>query len=676
MAENSVIGLDIVARLDQFKAEMAKIPDIGGKEAKALAAQLTRDIKAAETAAKKAADATKKAADGAKGAAKGFESFKDAADLVGMGEMAEKAGKLGGVMGALANPVGLAAAAFAAVVASVGAGVAALGAAVFASDEALASLEGFKDIGSDFYPAVPKSTLDSIAAVNASTEALGSIWDRLVVDVGANVAPAFEKVANVAVGLALTAMDTFEAFVKGKSLLHEFAVFMVEKVVDAIMGPITPLEKLAGAIVLAAQIAGVTLPSGVESALTGFSELNHSIAENTVSFYEGAAAGSDLADGFDALADRGSKFIHIQQRATAALKGGKKGADEAAAALKALNDEMARQEKLAEANRKTYDDALAKLADLEEADKRAMMSAEERATAEHADALRELEDLRNKALAVTTTTAGQETVEQEFRAASLAENDAYYAKLDELRKADKEKAKQASDDKAKEEQEALAQLYEEGAQLAADAASAIQESFADAYDVLQGNVTDLMEWQAAADEYLTESQKKALDERIKKQKQAARAAFEAQKAAAMVEAAINTALAVSQALGSASWPYNLIPAGFALAAGLAQEAAIASTQPAFHAGGPMDMAPDEMNVTARGGEWMLNPVGRRMYGDEDLRRANAGQSPGGREVIAVSVYKHTRQVDRWKSDGLAAGDPIYRAIQEGKLVGHRSDRSR
>jgi len=61
-------------------------------------------------------------------------------------------------------------------------------------------------------------------------------------------------------------------------------------------------------------------------------------------------------------------------------------------------------------------------------------------------------------------------------------------------------------------------------------------------------------------------------------------------------------------------------------------------------------------------------------GDADLTRANAGQSPRGGDVVAVSVYKHTRQVDRWKRDGLNAGDPIARAIDRGRLVGHRSNR--
>ena len=39
---NETVGIDIVARLDQFKASLAKIPGIGAKEAKALTAELAK----------------------------------------------------------------------------------------------------------------------------------------------------------------------------------------------------------------------------------------------------------------------------------------------------------------------------------------------------------------------------------------------------------------------------------------------------------------------------------------------------------------------------------------------------------------------------------------------------------------------------------------------------------
>ena len=157
---------------------------------------------------------------------------------------------------------------------------------------------------------------------------------------------------------------------------------------------------------------------------------------------------------------------------------------------------------------------------------------------------------------------------------------------------------------------------------------------------------------------------------------AARTAFALAKAVGIAQVGIDTAAAVSRvnATWAAAPPVALALSIAAVAVGAAQAGAIAAQQPSFHSGGPLDMAPDEMNVTARRGEFVMNPQGRAALGDQTLERANAGMGGGSQNVIAVSVYKHTRQVDRWKRDGLDAGDPIARAITAGRLVGHRSNR--
>jgi hypothetical protein len=56
---NEVVGIDIVAKLDGFRKEMATLPTTAGSEGKKLAVQLSREIKAAEKAAKDAAKAAK-----------------------------------------------------------------------------------------------------------------------------------------------------------------------------------------------------------------------------------------------------------------------------------------------------------------------------------------------------------------------------------------------------------------------------------------------------------------------------------------------------------------------------------------------------------------------------------------------------------------------------------------
>ena len=211
--------------------------------------------------------------------------------------------------------------------------------------------------------------------------------------------------------------------------------------------------------------------------------------------------------------------------------------------------------------------------------------------------------------------------------------------------------------------------------MASSVAGAMSFGWGRAHEVMLDDAVRLQDYQMEAGEHLTKRQNRQLSKRIEDQKRAARNAFEVQQAAAASQAAVQTALAVATALGSAPWPASLIPAAGALAAGVAQQQAIARQRPSFHRGGGVDMAPDELTATVRRSEFVLNPTGRDMMGDGALHRANAGQSSGGgQNVIAVSVYKHTRQVDRWKRDGLSSGDPISRAIQRGQLVGHRSNR--
>lgn len=59
---NEVVGIEIRAELAGLRADLAKIPEIGGKEARAMASALSREIKRAERASAKAAEQSKKTA--------------------------------------------------------------------------------------------------------------------------------------------------------------------------------------------------------------------------------------------------------------------------------------------------------------------------------------------------------------------------------------------------------------------------------------------------------------------------------------------------------------------------------------------------------------------------------------------------------------------------------------
>lgn len=653
MAEN-VIGIDIVARLDDFRAELAKIPDIGGKEAKALTAQLSKEIKAAESAAKKAADAAKTIKPAMDGAADATKRFGDNA-----GKLGSNAGKLAGILDTLVPGAGE----LARTVADV----------ADAGEVASVASEGFGlSLGSILTVAGPVALAIGALALAYSHYKAELVEAERKQEQALHIS---EDVQTLTDQIAKSKRDLAKA-VGGATAVEAENAEIQERWTEAGEKANKTLREKEAELKAALATEQRYVSDGLMSHQKTLDELTASLEQNAVE----QKRNTDLAS-LGAQTDMDAReAARLKAEADAhATKNAAAKAEAAQDAAKAAEEEAKAQE---EARRAALDYASA-IEDIEGITHDAARS--------QMDDYELLADDRDKQLAhisESTMQAGQAAIasgedvwgklaeiDAKGTAASQGTWDAYYADLDALRQEDKDKAEKATDEKANQEKEALAQLYEQGASMAADAAGAISESFGDAYDTISGNVTDLMDYQSAADEHLTDSQKKALKERIKEQKKAAREAFEAQKAAAMVEAAIQTALAVSQSLGSAPWPYNLIPAGFALAAGLAEEAAIASTQPAFHSGGPLDLAPDEMSITARKGEYMVNPTGRSVLGDQTLRDANSGKSSsGGGNVYAVSVYKHTRQVDRWKKDGLLAGDPISKAITEGKLVGHRSNR--
>jgi hypothetical protein len=169
----------------------------------------------------------------------------------------------------------------------------------------------------------------------------------------------------------------------------------------------------------------------------------------------------------------------------------------------------------------------------------------------------------------------------------------------------------------------------------------------------------------------TQAEKEMADKRVAATRDAARKAFLIDQAAKMASAAAATALAIVQALASAPPPYNFIAAGAVGAAGLIQQAAIASQQPSFHAGGFVGggMAPDEQQATVRRGEAVLNPAGRRAMGDDAIRAANGGMG-GGQTIVVQQVYRH-RVFDSFVRDNLRTRGPLSQALGAGSRAGQR-----
>jgi len=573
-----------------YASELAKVPGVTDKAAAAAALKMGQQFAKMEAdAAKSAKGAAKQSGD----AWKGVGSSMKALGLEGLKGQIEDTAEAFTALAA--DPLVAAAAGFAAIAAAAGLGVVALGAATLAADDALTALDGFKAIGSDFYPAVPKETLQSIKNVNAAFDALISIGQRLVVDVGGNVAPAFEKAANAAVGLALEGMELFEAFSKGRNLLEDFAVFMAEGFFGALLAPLAPLQGLAKSIVYLSEVTGVALPAGAKDALIAFDNLNKTLAKSAITAIEGSDTVKTLGTSLEGASAKGAAFIQTQERVTAAQKNGAKAAKEQADAEKKAAED------LAEARKKAADAYKADVAEEDRAQKdfasgiERLQEASKKATNAQLSGVAAIKAAKKEELAALEATY-QETLRQASGDTQRLEAIKTYeaAKYATIELYDQKIAKSAKDAAAA--QKAAITGY---VSAAASAVGGLQSSF--------GQLLDSIDPEGHKRAYM--------------------AIWRAQKAAAIATATVNAALAVSQALGSAPPPVNF---ALAIAAGVAGAINVgviaASPPPKFHTG--------TMYASPAGG-LAANEFAATLERGEIVIDRQTASRPGVRESVAA-----------------------------------------
>lgn len=170
------------------------------------------------------------------------------------------------------------------------------------------------------------------------------------------------------------------------------------------------------------------------------------------------------------------------------------------------------------------------------------------------------------------------------------------------------------------------------------------------------------------DETASRTAKANAEQRVRDEKSAAIQAFMIDKALKLAQATASVALAAANALATPPAP-NLFAAGLAAAAGAVQIAAIASQQPAFHAGGVVGQ-PDEITARLRSGEAVLNPVARQTLGDSNIERLNAGQGVASQGTAVQIVYKH-KAFDYFIRDELRTRGTLGRAMGAGPRAGQR-----
>ncbi|MGJ1295521.1 phage tail tape measure protein [Sphingobacterium spiritivorum] len=131
---------------------------------------------------------------------------------------------------------------------------------------------------------------------------------------------------------------------------------------------------------------------------------------------------------------------------------------------------------------------------------------------------------------------------------------------------------------------------------------------------------------------LTESQKKAINEKYDKQEKAAKSkAWKAQQKADLLQAGINTALGVTKALATSPWPLNFINAAAVGLAGAAQIAVIASKKaPEFKKGGFIPEGPTH----SEGGIDLIDTRRRKLIGNIE----------GGEPILSTNTYANNREI--------------------------------
>lgn len=643
--------LTIAADLAGLRKQLESIPGMTAEQAKNMTRELNKSFKAAEKAAAAAGKATKASMEQAADATrKASDAGKELGDR--FGDVGGGAGKMAGALDMLVPGLG-----------SIGQGMADL------ADVGEVAASSFGSIAA---PAIGILAAAALVAVpvfmhlNAEMEAEAQAA-LVMANYNAFATNELELQRTAALDLAVaTGEMTAEERASADALhtsaqrLFEYREGLTETVEAArkveirntaiaeTIGDIIDKVNLANPLMwLMKSIMGDTLPTATEltKKFADFVGVTGKLTTaETLATEAGVQAGKELKKTNEVqgkAAQAKLKYAAATRAVVPALKEEKVAMDALAAAQGSIEQartaEMTQVEKL----QKTYVDLATEQATLGDAGK---LSAEQNAAyaAASTDLARQVTDAR---------------LEEELRAVTAIE--AYENSLADTRNAaaeeEKKKAKEATDARIN----AIAQVADVVAQYTQ---YSLDQDVA-AYEQAQ-------EARANLGKNATKAEKDAADERLAITRAAVRKAFLIDKAAKMASAAAATALAIVQALSSAPPPFNFIAAGAVGAAGLIQQAAIASQQPTFHAGGFVGgMAPDEQQATVRRGEAVLSPAGRRAMGDDAIRAANGGMG-GGQTIVVQQVYRH-RVFNSFVRDNLRTRGPLSQALGAGSRAGQR-----
>lgn len=535
------VGIEVVARIDQLRAEMAKIPGVTEKEAKAMVKGLERQLKAAEKAAKKTADETK-----------------------GLGDAAGKAGqssaKLAGALSMLGGPAGDAA-------------------------RSVADLADVGEVFADVGGLVGLSAASATVALGALAQAAaaGYVAWRIYAEDGERAAKIADEVAAAHKALSPILDSTRAATI-------DLAVAT---------GTLTEME---GQLAQNALRAHDSYQQATEATRKRLAELGKEQGSIWTQMADGAESivpsWTPLGMAIDGLTTDSSELREESDALNATL-------DEAAAATRAnvatTSALIEARTRHATTTREAAaaEDEYAESLGFQEAELRASLASRTAARQEELDAARLAAEEEGRLL-MERVAAEQDAAQEAADARADAARDAAAAEIEAAREAQAAVAELAGDIAgyiadafarvADARADALADTQEAIDEISGlldalhtdevDAANLQGEALVEAYRAGEVAVEDLSDAQQAAIETALEAEKAALEEQEAAERDAAERAFEAAKAFQLAQTWINTLSAMVAAL-TVPPPMGEIAAAAALAAGIAATAEIASTEPSF-----------------------------------------------------------------------------------------------
>lgn len=648
------VNLTVSADLAKLRAQLEQIGPITKDQAASMVKELERAYVRAETAAKKTADVTKKAMAQTSQSMKAAESA--AKDLeTQAGKLGSSAGKLTGVLDLLAP----------------GLGTAAQGVAdVSDTLEVFGSSLGFTTAATGSLIGVLGAVTAAYAVYNTSVENAAALEEIRAQSID-RVTAALRKQTDADIELRVVTGDVTET--EGERLrIEEERQRQIQDLEAATIAKVrSNKEEIRTNEAIAGSLGFVSfglLESAQAMGLLGKSttQLTRENAELEKAYKEGAAAISAASLREDELVvtrDEVKRSTDEQKNAEERrLRSTRAASDADKAAAEALRQRSA-----------AYAESLALMEEESRAQEQARGITESLTASTQARTRAALEGSAAVTAAMEHELARTlERYQEGTRAAGansaaqLELTSAYEAEVASIEQEAATKRKKLADDERKQREEDDAAALEIQRAAIMEGVGLISESLSASADNQAAVLEQLTSKLESNSENMTESDKKALKERIAAQREAAMLTFGLNKAAQLATATVNTATAVTAALASAPPPANLIAAGVAGAAGGAQIAAIAAQQPAFHSGG---MVPDEVQARLVTGEAVLSRVGRNVIGDEQIRAANAGMAPPVK-VVAINQYRH--EVFRpFIRDHLRLGGDLSTAIRGTRTVGQR-----